>query len=309
MKIKDFLLCFFLVALVLVLFSCSYESRMSDLSIENFPERTRDFSFWQLDQFYGESQMGYILRTDDNRIVIIDGGLDISANILENILKQLGGIVDTWVITHPHKDHIGALCEIIQGGEIKINRLVHSAIDEDMVQIHEPRSFTLIQEYYKILKNSKINVLDALQGTTFSIGEGIELKVLGAQNSNILENFVNNSSLVFMIRSKTKSVLFLGDLGVEGGKVVLENFSPEEIKADYVQIAHHGQGGVNKDFYEVVDAQYALWPTPDWLWDNNMEAKGKNSGTWDTFTVRKWMKDLNVKKNYVAGLEGTIQID
>jgi beta-lactamase superfamily II metal-dependent hydrolase len=178
-----------------------------------------------------------------------------------------------------------------------------------MVQIYEPRSFPVIQEYYKILKSSKMNILDVRERTTITLGEGVELRILGVQNSNILENFINNSSLVFMVRSKTKSVLFLGDLGVEGGKKVLENFSPKELKADYVQIAHHGQGGVNKDFYEVVDARYALWPTPDWLWENNMEAKGKNSGTWDTFTVRKWMKDLNVKKNYVAGLEGTIQID
>ena len=74
-------------------------------------------------------------------------------------------------------------------------------------------------------------------------------------------------------------------------------------------MAHHGQKGVEKDFYEAIQADYALWPTPKWLWENREEGKGYNSGDFKTITVREWMQELGIKRSYVSGLEGTIQID
>jgi hypothetical protein len=74
-------------------------------------------------------------------------------------------------------------------------------------------------------------------------------------------------------------------------------------------MAHHGQAGVNRSFYEAVDAHFALWPTPKWLWNNQLAGKDVNSGTWKTLEVRQWMVELGIKKSYVSGLDGTIQID
>ena len=65
---------------------------------------------------------------------------------------------------------------------------------------------------------------------------------------------------------KERKFLFLGDLGVEGGEELL-SLNKEAIKnMDYVQMAHHGQAGVNEDVYQVIDPKYCLWPTTDWLW-------------------------------------------
>jgi hypothetical protein len=77
----------------------------------------------------------------------------------------------------------------------------------------------------------------------------------------------------------------------------------------YVQMAHHGQAGVSREFYAAVQPRFAFWPTPLWLWDNNFGLRGPNTGTWKTLTVREWMKELGVEHNYVAGIEGTVQID
>ncbi len=132
---------------------------------------------------------------------------------------------------------------------------------------------------------------------------------MGDKNEKILVNLVNNSSLAFKISSRSKRILFLGDLGVEGGNEILKNFSAEDLHADYVQMAHHGQDGVDKNFYEQVRATFALWPTPIWLWENNLDAKGYNTGTWKTLAVRRWVEELHIKRNIVSGIEGTQQID
>ena len=43
--------------------------------------------------------------------------------------------------------------------------------------------------------------------------------------------------------------------------------------------------------------------------ENNIEAKGFNSGPWKTLIVKNWMDELRIAKNIVAGIEGTSQID
>ncbi len=310
---KNLIHSYFKILLIISLFnlnSCDdQDDRFALLQINEFPNREKDFSLWQLEQFNHKSQMAYLIRTDDGNITVIDGGLASSAGILEDFLIQLGGEVHTWILTHPHKDHIGALKKIIPGGRIVINRIIHSEIDLEKIKVQEPISFELAKDYYSVLKNSKIEIIDANLREKYSIGNGVELEILGNRNENILVNLVNNSSLVFKISSVSKSVLFLGDLGIEGGQVVIENIDSKVLKSNYVQMAHHGQDGVAEDFYEIVNPQYALWPTPSWLWENNLDAKGYNSGNWKTLTVRKWMDNLQIIKNFVSGNEGTVQID
>jgi hypothetical protein len=305
---RDFKM-FFLCICTLVLSCSDQDDRIDLLQIKEYTGRTQDFSIWQLEQFFGEVQMAYILKTDEGNIIVVDGGLQKSAGYLEDYIEQLGGKVHTWLTTHPHKDHIGALSKIIRNNRIEIERIIHTSLDLDKIRLHEPISFELVRDYYSVLKNSKIEIQDATFGNIFSLGDGIDLQILGSRNDNILVNLINNSSLVFKISSKSKSVLFLGDLGVEGGRVILNNGFDKDLRANYVQMAHHGQDGVDKAFYKVVDAQYAFWPTPTWLWENNLDAKGYNSGNWKTLEVRNWMKDINIKENFVSGIEGTIQID
>jgi len=111
------------------------------------------------------------------------------------------------------------------------------------------------------------------------------------------------------VSDTTKSILFTGDLGVEGGRKLLQRFNRTRLRADYVQMAHHGQNGVDLDFYRAVSPSACLWPTPMWLWENDsaknnarlrLSGNGKGSGPWQTLTVRDWMPELNVSTNYVS---------
>lgn len=72
-----------------------------------------------------------------------------------------------------------------------------------------------------------------------------------------------------------------------------------ELDSDYVQMAHHGQNGVTYEFYQAVSPKYCLWPTPEWLW-NNDNGGGYNSGPWKTLETREWIEKLDVEENYIA---------
>ncbi|MGB5554802.1 MAG: MBL fold metallo-hydrolase [Flavobacteriaceae bacterium] len=298
---------------LLVLFflvSCNKSEDYAELlEVQTFPERTNDFSLWQLAPFFDEVQMSYILKTDDGNIIVVDGGGIKSAPVLESYLIQLGGQVDTWILTHPHLDHIGAIMEIIKSDKVSIDRILHVPLEESWVGQYEPQTRELVAAYNQLLKTKAINTVSVNPGEVFELGAGVEMKALSGLNESIISNAVNNSSLVFSIRSLSKSVLFLGDLGSLGGKTLLEKTDPAQLKTTYVQMAHHGQAGVDREIYEAVKAEYALWPTPKWLWENRADGKAYNSGNFKTFVVREWMEELGIKKNYVSGLDSTVQID
>tara|TARA_R110002074_G_scaffold178220_4_gene341770 strand:- start:15548 stop:16465 length:918 start_codon:yes stop_codon:yes gene_type:complete len=305
MKIK-----FYLVLILLVLLGNCSKDELYTLAIKSFPDRMDDYTLWQLEQFEGIPQMGYILRMDDSKLIVVDGGTEEISELVYNYIMQLGGTVHYWILTHPHKDHVGALNHLLlKKSNIIIDKVLHTRLDLELIKIHEPSSHSFIKDFYAILEDSGIQQLDPLIGEKLDLGEGVGLRILGNRNPDIVANIVNNSSLVFQITSKSKTVLFTGDLGVEGGNRVLQNNDPEILRSTHVQMAHHGQDGVTKEFYEVVNAKTALWPTPLWLWENNIDAKGINTGPWKTLIVKNWMDDLRIAQNIVAGIEGTSQID
>ena len=70
----------------------------------------------ELTQLKNNSQsqmMGYIIKTKNNQVIVIDGGTDADAENLINHINELGGKVNFWFITHPHKDHVGAFIKIV----------------------------------------------------------------------------------------------------------------------------------------------------------------------------------------------------
>ena len=93
-----------------------------------------------------------------------------------------------------------------------------------------------------------------------------------------------------------KRILFLGDMGWQAGEDFLANHTQEELKSDVLQMAHHGQRGVEEELYQEISPEVCLWPTPDWLWDNVQDGVA-GAGSYKTPIVRGWMVTLGVKKN------------
>ncbi len=103
-------------------------------------------------------------------------------------------------------------------------------------------------------------------GDTLVIDE-VEIEFLSVPNENILVNCVNNHSVVFMMTVPGQKLLFLGDLGKEGGDMLAAAYG-DKLKCDVVQMAHHGQCGVGENVYALANAKICLFPTPQWVWEN-----------------------------------------
>ena len=120
---------------------------------------------------------------------------------------------------------------------------------------------------------------------------------MGTKNPEITTNAINNSSMVIKMYLERKTVLFLGDTGAESSKKLIKNES-EKLESYIVQMAHHGQNGATEELYKLIKPKICLWPTPEWLW-NNDKGEGEDSGNWKTKETRKWMEELNVKQNII----------
>lgn len=263
------------------------------------------FTLWQLPAQSpltwgpGKQQMNsYVLLTDNGKVCVIDGGMPADALYPRGFLEALGNEVEAWFITHPHSDHIGALNEILKDQEgLRIHRIYHSALSTAFVEQYEKGAAELTKEFYERLRKFDGRVINMTEpGLVIKAGKTI-FKVLGVKNEEITVNAYNNRSIVLKVWDKKKSVLFLGDLGVEGGDKLLNGPYRADLTCDYLQMAHHGQNGVSKDFYRSISFKACLWPTPRWLYDNDA-GKGYNTHNWGTIEIRNLMDEIGIKKHY-----------
>ena len=265
---------------------------------------------WQLPSQTPSQMMSYVLMTRGEQVIVIDGGMTGDAPYLRRFLEARGNHVHVWFISHPHPDHVDALTAILNDpGELRIDAIYGSLPSEEWVAEYEPEPplhLESVRAFNRALRQSGRKAVELSPGQLMVI-DGIHIEVLGVKNPEITSNALNNSSVVLRVSDAGKSVLFLGDLGVPGGRELLEGPFRDRLHADYVQMAHHGQAGVNEALYRVVRPTYCLWPTPRWLWAND-SGGGKGSGPWKTLDVRGWMEKLNVRENYVSA-DGLRRID
>lgn len=267
--------------------------------------------------YYGgeklNQKMGYVIVTEKGKLVVIDGGYsDETAEFLE-LIKSLATekpVISAWFLTHLHGDHIGLFEDVIKNhySEISIENVYYnfptrSEIGEYSNGGELPAYDNFFENYSKFQDKVKI-----VQKNDVITVDNVRFEVLFVPVNRYFEtNNINNSSIVLRMEANGQSVLFLADLAEPAGTDFLNEVSRDKIKADIVQMAHHGQYGVKREVYEAVLPKLCLWCAPDWLWDNDI-GKGFNTHVFQTVEVRGWMEELGVKHHIVIK-DGTQMIE
>ena len=246
-----------------------------------------------------------VFVSPEGKILVVDGGylrLGGDGKFLGDFLKKLGGHVDYWFITHAHGDHYGALVTMAERPDfygVTIGELIYNFPDREWMLKREPGSRPYLTNFCDNVLGKRLK--DVKRGDC-SPGRVVKF---GSWSFEILNepflcdgNAINNSSVMISVKAGGKTWLETGDMGVEGGRDAMAKLG-DRLKHDIVFLAHHGQCGVDKDFYAAVKPEAAIWPTPTWLWDNRVENGTYGSGPYRTNYTKCWMQDLGIKKNYV----------
>ena len=271
--------------------------------------------------------MGFVIVTKENNVIVIDGG---RAEDMPLLKEYVGGRhIAAWILTHPHVDHVsGFLSELEKDGcaDFDIGCVYHAfpplaplmtVKDQAPWPAYFEEEITEILPRFELLApwlGKKLHRLE--QGERFSVDE-CRFHVLYTYHEGLWSNPINDASLVVRMETSRRSVLFLGDLGPEGGDVLYEE-SRHLLKSDIVQMAHHGHMNVGMEVYAAVAPEVCLWCCPDWLYNepeipqylaNRERARQRGrTGMYGTSMTRKWMETLGVKEHYVTK-DGTHRIE
>lgn len=304
---REFLRSVAVTAGSLALASVSADAKV-DVSRQWQSKKKSSFTMWQIPSHKNTIGNSYVFRTSEGKIIVMDGGFPQEEFFMRGFLASLGNEVEAWFISHPHDDHMGTLNEILKNPQdLKIKTVYHSRVVEDVIKAEKDCEAACRDWYNTIDHCTTSKIVDIQQPGEVFHYDGMNLKILSVANE-FTQNAYNNSSMIMRVWDKRKSIVFLGDAGVECGNKALASPYRDDLDCEYLQMAHHGQNGCDEAFYRSIRFRTCLWSTPLWVW-NNDQGKGYDTGILNTIKTRNWMDKLQIKEHHVSCLEGLYQLD
>ena len=230
-----------------------YYLNPTGLLIGQYPSLTNDQSSF------------YTITDSDGHLIVIDGGWEGDAEYVREVVEYFGGKIDAWMITHPHFDHIRAFNKLFASencpeiGTVYVSEFNYEQYKEEAKQWDQ---FEDYETFLAVTQGSdKIQYLHA--GDCVEIC-GITVDVYHDYTTKDGGDACNDGSLVFEVYGESESMLFCGDTGEEQSECIIEAFG-DKLSADYLQMGHHGNGGLSEEFYQLVSPKVAFFDAPEWL--------------------------------------------
>lgn len=250
------------------------------------------------DEATNRQQLSMIFKSSDGKIIVVDGGVAADSEHLLSEIKELGGYVDAWLITHPQDDHVGALMDILDrhAGEIDIRGIYYRFNDLSWYGSVDELDSSLAGDLLSRFSALPQGILhgNIFKGQEYVLSEGLSFRVLNDPLMIADQYAVNNSGIMYDICMDGKHVIVLGDMGPTGGELLLSQGCFDGLSCDYVQMSHHGQNGVDRSVYERLMPKACIWPTPDWLYN----ATEGNQNGFRTYETKTWIEDMEIMENY-----------
>ena len=263
---------------------------LAGLSGENKYKKTNDSEMIVCDISNADwpGGMCIIYKLADGRFFIVDSGI---GGLLSDGRKYMGSSsgwiyatlakhaadpknieVAAWLITHPHSDHAGGLFDMALGyygykGQkhtvmpkeikqyVKIDKLIYNAPD-NLPDCNREHWIPEIIKQFKIK-----NVIKAHPGQVFHFAD-LTFTVFGSLDLIVEQGGIGNTnhlSLSIKVEFNGKTALLMGDSEAKPN-AQLSVIYKELLKADILQLAHHGYGGTgSNDVNSYCNPSMVLW--------------------------------------------------
>ena len=235
-------------------------------------------SDWILSNYADESGkqgMFYTLyNPGKQKLIVIDGGWAENEKQVRKVIQKCGGVVDAWILTHYHNDHIDAFNAIYENPQgITIRRIYASPMNYNQyVAVAKEWDFPESYEQFLKLVENEENLVYVKRNDTFDMA-GLSVSFVNTYDKKLLQivgesDLPNNASLMFKIRGKEDSIFFCGDAHSKVLASWLVKQYGNLLESKYIQAGHHGNNSFPTSFYQVVDPEYMIFDAPDWLMED-----------------------------------------
>lgn len=220
--------------------------------------------------------LGMMVQTPNGKTIVIDGGMQLMlgdttelatgdgtgelAKVKEWLSLHASNTVDTWILTHPHNDHIRVPAAIIHEGSVNIGQVfgvwypkhIHDQKVGDETALQSAFAYDAME-----LVKSQGKYTEISPGLTTSI-DGVNIRFLNGYNENMWRE--NDSSAVIHLSfdGSSRTILLLVDIQEEAANLLMERY-PEFLSADVVQMSHHGMDPL-RDLYGKIAPSINLVP-------------------------------------------------
>lgn len=197
-----------------------------------------------------------LIRYKGTNIMIDSGGslsknkdgksYDIGENVLNNYLLNRGITrLDYIMASHFDEDHATGVAQIL--GKIDVSSIILTRqLEENDIYRH----------ILSIAKEKKIKLIYVKEGDVLKIG-GIKISIIHPENKLMINNPMNNNSIVCKVEYNSFSMLLTGDIEMEAEELILrKNIN---LKADVLKVAHHGsKTSTTGEFLKAINPKVAL---------------------------------------------------
>ncbi|MBQ2734534.1 MAG: MBL fold metallo-hydrolase [Clostridia bacterium] len=227
--------------------------------------------------------MCYIFRFSNGEFFVYDGGFDDAEkdySSLQNCQRIVSLLrqhapdpndihIAGWLITHPHIDHIGALvyfCNNYADDETITLETVLINIPSDFVADQDTSSTGLSKKmrYYRQILEKVDETGTVLHkthaGQVLQFGDAT-LEILYTHEMRMPQTLYgsNNLSIVSRMTLEGQTFLITGDTHTYSNKV-MEPMYQGQLKCDFYQTPHHGDGPSTNTLAKVANPTWVLWP-------------------------------------------------
>jgi competence protein ComEC len=187
-----------------------------------------------------------LIRTKYNKVVVVDTGEEDS--LFTYLLKHQIGTIDYLILSHFDSDHCGNAFDVLEN--LKVKNIVIG------VQAEE---YDNCVEFLKIANQKNIRVIALNAGDVLKLDKETTFEVFFPEiEHTIVDNKINNNSLVGKLEYNNFSMLFTGDIEEEAENYLATKYK-EKLKSNILKVAHHGSKTSSTDvFLKYVNPNIAL---------------------------------------------------
>lgn len=183
-----------------------------------------------------------LLRTDRGRWIVLDAGPawrggDAGRSAVLPFIQRRGGRLDTFVLSHPHTDHVGGAASVINALKPRVYR--------DAAFAGGSRAYggSLLAAQRRDVEWKRVRAGDSLRldGVTVSFLAPDSAWTVGLNDPNL-------ASTIALVRYGDVRFLLVGDAELEEENWLVARYG-NDLRADVLKVGHHGSSTSSSDAF------------------------------------------------------------